>query len=170
MSDFTHLDDQGRASMVDVSDKPITRRVAVARGFVHMASETLARIQEQDIAKGDVLSVARLAGIMAAKRTDEWIPLCHSLGLDHVSVSFAFLPDALAIEAVATCQGKTGVEMEAMIAISAAAMTIYDMCKGVDRAMVVSSLHLYRKSGGRSGDFVHPSPPGPPLHDPISWV
>ena len=137
MSEFSHLDAQGRASMVDVSDKPVTLRQATARTFVLMSEDTLSRIKANDVAKGDVLSVARIAGIQAAKRTDELIPLCHSLGLDSVSVRFAFLPGALLIEATARCSGKTGVEMEAMVAASAAALTIYDMCKAVDKAMVV---------------------------------
>lgn len=152
---LTHFDDQGAARMVDVGDKPVTPRMARASARVRMAEATLKLVQSGTGKKGNVLEVARLAGIMAAKRTDELIPLCHSLPLDAVEIAFAF-PDSqtVAISATARVTAKTGVEMEAMIAASIAALTIYDMCKGVDRAMVVEQVCLEEKSGGRSGHFV----------------
>jgi len=152
---FTHLDAEGRARMVDVSDKAETDRVAVAGARVVMRPETLERIRSGDVAKGDVLAVARLAGIMAAKRTAELIPLCHSLALTSVNVDLACVPERAAVEITATCRlrGRTGVEMEALTAASVAALTVYDMCKAVDRGMVVTDLRLLRKSGGRSGDW-----------------
>jgi cyclic pyranopterin monophosphate synthase len=141
--------------MVDVSDKAETDRVAVAGSRVVMRPETLARIQAGDVAKGDVLAVARLAGIMAAKRTAELIPLCHPLALTSVAVELVCLPEKSAVEITATCRlkGRTGVEMEALTAASVAALTIYDMCKAIDRAMVVTDMRLLRKSGGKSGDY-----------------
>ena len=152
---FTHLDAKGRARMVDVSDKAETHRVAVAGARVVMRPETLERIRVGDVAKGDVLAVARLAGIMAAKRTAELIPLCHPLALTSVSVELACAPERSAVEITATCRlrGGTGVEMEALTAASVAALTVYDMCKAVDRGMVITDLRLLRKSGGRSGDW-----------------
>jgi indole-3-glycerol phosphate synthase len=152
---FTHLDAEGRARMVDVSDKAETDRVAVAGARVVMRPETLERIRSGDVAKGDVLSVARLAGIMAAKRTAELIPLCHPLALTSVGVDLICAPERSAVEITATCRlrGRTGVEMEALTAASVAALTVYDMCKAVDRGMVVTDLRLLRKSGGRSGDW-----------------
>ncbi|HVB15568.1 MAG TPA: cyclic pyranopterin monophosphate synthase MoaC [Stellaceae bacterium] len=160
MPDLTHTDVEGRARMVDVSDKAETDRVAVAGARVVMRPETLARIQAGEIAKGDVLAVARLAGIMAAKRTAELIPLCHPLALTSVALDLACVPNGprdgrSAVEITATCRlkGRTGVEMEALTAASVAALTIYDMCKAIDRAMVVTDLRLLRKSGGKSGDY-----------------
>jgi cyclic pyranopterin monophosphate synthase len=154
MSDLAHFDDQGQARMVDVSTKQPTLRDARASGRVRMQPETLARIRRGESAKGDVLAVARLAGIMAAKRTAELIPLCHSLPLDAVAVSFEFPDDrTLAIEAAARTTSRTGVEMEALVAVSVAALTVYDMCKSADRAMVVDQIRLEEKSGGRSGHF-----------------
>ena len=155
LAEFTHLDAHGRARMVDVSNKGETDRVAVAGARVVMRPETLERIRVGDVAKGDVLAVARLAGIMAAKRTAELIPLCHPLALTSVEVELACEPQTSAVEITATCrlQGRTGVEMEALTAASVAALTIYDMCKAVDRGMVVTDLRLLRKSGGRSGDW-----------------
>jgi indole-3-glycerol phosphate synthase len=155
ISDFTHLDAEGRARMVDVSDKDETERVAVAGARVRMRPETLERIRAGDVAKGDVLAVARLAGIMAAKRTAELIPLCHPLALTSVTVDLTCLPDESAVAITATCKlkGRTGVEMEALTAASVAALTVYDMCKAVDRGMVVSEVKLLRKSGGRSGNW-----------------
>jgi indole-3-glycerol phosphate synthase len=152
---FTHLDAEGRARMVDVSDKDETDRVAVAGARVVMRRETLERIRSGDVAKGDVLAVARLAGIMAAKRTAELIPLCHPLALTSVAVDLDCVPERSAVEITATCRlrGRTGVEMEALTAASVAALTVYDMCKAVDRGMVVTDLRLLRKSGGRSGDW-----------------
>jgi len=151
---LTHFDDSGASRMVDVGDKPVTRRVARASGRVRMQASTLALIRDRKLAKGDVLEVARLAGIMAAKRTGELIPLCHPLPLESVSVSFTF-PDetTVAIEATAQVTAKTGVEMEALTAVSVAALTIYDMCKSVDRAMEIDGIRLEEKSGGRGGQF-----------------
>jgi molybdenum cofactor biosynthesis protein MoaC len=152
---FTHLDAEGRARMVDVSDKQETDRVAIAGARVVMRPETLERIRSGDVAKGDVLAVARLAGIMAAKRTAELIPLCHPLALTAVKVDLECVPERSAVEITATCKlrGRTGVEMEALTAASVAALTVYDMCKAVDRGMVVTDLRLLRKSGGKSGNW-----------------
>ena len=170
-SALTHLDAQGRASMVDVGQKVPSPRQAVARAFVRMSPTTLQAIMTHQVAKGEVLQVARLAGIMAAKRTDELIPLCHSLGLDHVQVRFALLPEqgGVLIEASASCSGKTGVEMEAMMAASVAALTLYDMCKGLDKGMVIEQVHLRLKLGGKSGRFEHPDSPGGPLPSTLEW-
>ncbi|GIK41277.1 MAG: cyclic pyranopterin monophosphate synthase accessory protein [Chloroflexota bacterium] len=158
---LTHLDEHGRARMVDVGHKDDTQREAVARGRVLMKPETLALIQEGGIAKGDVLAVAQVAGVMAAKRTHELIPMCHPLLLTHVSLAFeahpAGSPDGLAvidISATVRTTGKTGVEMEALTAVSVAGLTIYDMCKAVDRAMQIDAVRLARKSGGKSGEIV----------------
>jgi indole-3-glycerol phosphate synthase len=155
LAEFSHLDAQGRARMVDVSDKDETDRVAVAGARVVMRPETLERIRAGDVAKGDVLAVARLAGIMAAKRTAELIPLCHPLALTSVEIELACVSERSAVEITARCRlrGRTGVEMEALTAAGVAALTIYDMCKAVDRGMVVTDLRLLRKSGGRSGDW-----------------
>ena len=151
---FTHFDEAGRAAMVDVSAKAETARVAVARGRVVMAPETLARIQEGRIGKGDVLGVARLAGIMAAKRTSDLIPLCHPLALTKVAVDLSPAPpDAVDIEAIVGLTGRTGVEMEALTAVTVAALTVYDMCKALDRGMRIESVRLARKSGGKSGSY-----------------
>ena len=152
---FTHLDAEGRARMVDISDKRETDRVAIAGARVVMRPETLERIRSGDVAKGDVLAVARLAGIMAAKRTAELIPLCHPLALTSVEVDLECVPERSAVEITATCKlrGRTGVEMEALTAASVAALTVYDMCKAVDRGMVVTDLRLLRKSGGKSGNW-----------------
>jgi molybdenum cofactor biosynthesis protein MoaC len=155
LPDLTHTDLEGRARMVDVGGKDETDRIAVAGARIVMRPETLARIQAGDIAKGDVLAVARIAGIMAAKRTAELIPLCHPLALTSVAVELACDPRRSAVEITATCRlrGRTGVEMEALTAASVAALTIYDMCKAIDRGMVVTDLRLLKKSGGKSGDF-----------------
>jgi molybdenum cofactor biosynthesis protein MoaC len=152
---FTHLDAEGRARMVDISDKQETDRVAVAGARVVMRRETLELIRAGDVAKGDVLGVARLAGIMAAKRTAELIPLCHPLALTSVNVDLECVSERSAVEITATCKlrGRTGVEMEALTAASIAALTVYDMCKAVDRGMVVTDLRLLRKSGGKSGNW-----------------
>jgi cyclic pyranopterin phosphate synthase len=155
MAEFTHLDSQGRARMVDVSDKAATGRVAVARGRIVMSPETLAKIREGGVGKGDVLSVARLAGIMGAKRTSDLIPLCHPLPLSSVKVELSLDPDASAVDITATCKvvGPTGVEMEALTAVSLAALTIYDMCKALDRGMRIGDIRLIHKSGGKSGTY-----------------
>lgn len=153
---LTHLDEKGQARMVDVSAKEETQREAVAAGEILMAPETLALIQEGGLPKGDVLAVARIAGIMAAKRTAELIPLCHPLPLTHVEVDFAFdaVRSAIEITATARCKGPTGVEMEALTAVSVAALTIYDMCKAVDRRMEIGNIRLLRKTGGKSGTWI----------------
>ncbi|MFY7959122.1 MAG: cyclic pyranopterin monophosphate synthase MoaC [Elsteraceae bacterium] len=158
MAELTHFDGQGRAVMVDVGAKAVTARRAVAVGRVTMKPETLARVRDGAAAKGDVLGVARLAGIMAAKRTAELIPLCHPLGLDSVTVDFSLDEAGSAVEIRAVCAvtGRTGVEMEAMTAVSIAGLTIYDMCKAVDRGMVIGEIRLIEKSGGKSGDWVAP--------------
>jgi cyclic pyranopterin phosphate synthase len=155
VSGLTHFDDQGASRMVDVGGKEITARSATASGQVRMQPQTLALIRDRKLAKGDVLEVARLAGIMAAKRTAELIPLCHMLPLDAVAVEFAFPDDVtLAIQTTASVTARTGVEMEALTAVSVAALTVYDMCKAVDKAMVIQSIQLEEKTGGRSGHFV----------------
>jgi cyclic pyranopterin monophosphate synthase len=161
MSELTHLDERGRARMVDVADKPITRRECVARGAVRMGAETLARIADGQVGKGDVLATARIAGIQAAKRTDEWIPLCHSLALDGIDLELVPEPEhsRVRIEATARAHARTGVEMEALVAVAAAALVVYDMCKAIDRGMTVSSVHLVRKSGGKSGEWVREDDP-----------
>jgi len=155
MADLTHFDEHGASRMVDVGQKPVTQRTARASARLQMAEETQQRIREGKTAKGDVLEVARLAGIMAAKQTGALIPLCHPLPLDAVTVDFDFPnPTTVAVEARVSCTARTGVEMEAMVAASVAALTIYDMCKAMDRAMVVQQVRLEEKSGGRSGHFV----------------
>jgi cyclic pyranopterin phosphate synthase len=153
MSQLTHLDDTGRANMVDVGDKPSTDRVAVARGSVLMLPETLALIEEGGHKKGDVIAIARIAGIQAAKKCSDLIPLCHPLMLNKVGVEFEFDREASAVNIQAICKvsGKTGVEMEALTAVSIAALTLYDMCKAVDRGMRISDIELVRKEGGKSG-------------------
>jgi cyclic pyranopterin phosphate synthase len=154
LSGFTHFDEQGRAVMVDVSAKAETDRIAVARGRVVMNPATLARIQDGSTAKGDVLGVARLAGIMAAKRTSDLIPLCHPLMLSKVTVDLvAAPPDTIEIEALVKVGGRTGVEMEALTAVTVAALTVYDMCKAIDRGMRIEAVRLVLKSGGKSGTY-----------------
>jgi cyclic pyranopterin monophosphate synthase len=150
---LTHLDEEGHARMVDVGDKPVTARTAVASGFVRMAAATVEAIRERRTPKGDPLEVARLAGIMAAKRTSELIPLCHPLPLSHADVQLEVRDDGIAITATARTDSKTGVEMEALTAASVAALTIYDMCKAIDKAMVITEIRLESKTGGRSGEY-----------------
>jgi len=151
---LTHFDD-GRAVMVDVGAKAVTARRAIARARIEMQPETFARIRDGGVAKGDVLAVARLAGVMGAKRTPDLIPLCHPLGLDAVTVDFRLDEAASAIDVAAECrvEGRTGVEMEAMTAASVAALTIYDMCKAMDRGMRIVDIRLTHKSGGKSGVY-----------------
>ena len=156
MSRLTHIDDTGAARMVDVSAKAETLREAVARGRVVMLPETVALIRDGLAKKGDVLAAARIAGIMGAKRTAELIPLCHVLLLEAVTVEFELLTDAVEIAARVRTTGRTGVEMEALTAVSVAALTIYDMLKAVDRAMRIEAVRVVRKSGGASGDFTQP--------------
>ena len=152
---LTHFDDTGNAVMVDVSSKEPNFRVAVAKGSVNMQPATLSLIHECKMKKGDVLAVAQLAGIMAAKRTPELIPLCHNVSLSSVSVDLSCDKKESAVQITATCKlnGQTGVEMEALTAVSAAALTVYDMCKSIDRSMHVTNIRLTKKSGGKSGDF-----------------
>jgi cyclic pyranopterin phosphate synthase len=158
-SPLTHLDKSGKAHMVDVGNKPITRREAIAEGFITLQRSTLQAIADDKLPKGEAFSTARLAGIMAAKRTGELIPLCHPLGIESVEVDFD-IPDLgfsksnpinLRIKAIARISAKTGVEMEALTAVSVAALTIYDMCKAVDKSMVISGIRLLSKTGGTSG-------------------
>lgn len=155
---LSHIDESGRAQMVGIGEKPITHRICVARGQVQMAAETLACIAEGRVPKGDVLLTARLAGIGAAKRTDEWIPLCHSLPLDLIEIEL--IPDPagprILIEARVETHAKTGVEMEALVAVSAAGLTIYDMCKAIDRGISIGEIRLVSKSGGKSGSWERP--------------
>jgi cyclic pyranopterin phosphate synthase len=158
---LSHLDAEGRARMVDVGAKPLSERECVARGEVRMAAATLARLVEGRMPKGDVLATARIAGIQAAKRTPEWIPLAHGIPLDAVEVSFEPLPaegeqGCLQIEARVRAQARTGVEMEALVAVSAAALTLYDMCKAVDRGLRIEAVRLVSKRGGKSGTWSRP--------------
>ena len=156
MRKLSHLDEQGRARMVDVSDKAVSRRIAVARGAIRMRPDTLALILEDKIEKGDVFSVARVAGIMAAKKTSELIPMCHPLNITSVKINLnpQENPARVEIEAAVRVDGKTGVEMEAMTAVCVAGLTIYDMCKAVDREMSISEIRLVEKSGGKSDTFI----------------
>jgi len=160
MARLTHFDQKGRAKMVDVTQKEATSRQAVVRGKISMAPTTYRMIQDKSIVKGDVLGVARIAGIMAAKRTADLIPMCHPLNLTSVEVDFNPLPDktTIEIEARVKTEGKTGVEIDAFVAVATAAITIYDMCKAVDRAMTISEIHLVEKSGGKSGRYVESKP------------
>lgn len=155
MTAWTHLDEHGQARMVDVSQKATTTRLARASGSVRMQPETLSAIVSNQMQKGDVLAVARIAGIQAAKRTDSLIPLCHSLGLDSVEIQFeAQGPDMLTIQSTVRTTGRTGVEMEALVAVSTSALTIYDMCKAIDRSMTIEQIRLEQKTGGKSGDYL----------------
>lgn len=153
MTGFTHFNPEGDPQMVDVSEKAVTSRKAVAKGEIIMAAETLAMIRDRGHKKGDVIQVAQLAGIMGAKKTADLIPLCHPLGLSHVSVDIALIENGLEITAECRLDGQTGVEMEALTAVSVAALTVYDMCKAVDKAMVIQSVRLIHKSGGKSGVY-----------------
>ncbi len=154
MGEFSHIDSKGEAKMVDVSRKNETVRVAVASGGIRMKPDTLDKIKQNQIIKGDVLSVARVAAIMAAKKTADLIPLCHPITIDKVSVDFKFVgADAIEIKTEVKNSGKTGVEMEAMVAASIAALTIYDMCKAVDRGMTIDKIYLVSKKGGQSGIY-----------------
>ena len=154
MSGFTHFDDAGNAVMVDVGDKANTQRTATARGVVVMQPDTLSMIVENKAKKGDVLAVAQLAGIMAAKKTSDLVPLCHPLLLTKVTVDLAAVePDRIEIEATVKLSGQTGVEMEALTAVSVAALTVYDMCKAVDRGMKITDIRVVHKDGGKSGEF-----------------
>ena len=159
MSDLTHFDDKGNPKMVDVSNKQATKRIAQASGFVKMKPSTLETILNKNISKGDVLQVARLAGIMASKKTSSIIPLCHPILIDSISVDLKpYLKNSrIKITSNITCRGATGVEMEALTAVSAAALTIYDMCKSIDRSIEILEIKLIKKSGGKSGEWIRPS-------------
>lgn len=154
--ELTHFDEEGRSRMVDVGDKKSTKREAVARGTVLMNPETFRRIQDKEIQKGDVLGVARVAGIMAAKKTPDIIPMCHPIAI--TSVDIFFHPDreksVIEVESVVKTVGQTGVEMDALMSVSAAALTIYDMCKAIDKGMTISRVRLMKKTGGKSGEYV----------------
>ncbi|PAB56811.1 cyclic pyranopterin monophosphate synthase MoaC [Anaeromicrobium sediminis] len=154
---LTHFDKEGKAIMVDVSEKEDTSREATAKGKVIMKKETLNLIKNGEMGKGDVLGVARVAGIMAAKQTHNIIPMCHPLMITKSQVDFSIIEEENAIEVIGIVKttGKTGVEMEALTAVSAAALTIYDMCKAVDKKMTICDVHLYKKTGGKSGNFIH---------------
>ncbi|MBL4722054.1 MAG: cyclic pyranopterin monophosphate synthase MoaC [Alphaproteobacteria bacterium] len=154
-SEFTHFDKDGNAVMVDVSTKESTERIAIAAGSIVMEPETITLIQQGAMKKGDVLTVAQLAGIMGAKRTPDLIPLCHPLALTSVKVDLVIVPDRIAIDITARCKlnGQTGVEMEALTAVSVAALSVYDMCKAVDRGMEITNIRLFHKSGGKSGTY-----------------
>ena len=155
MKEMSHMDEQGRPKMVDVSGKDASERLAIAKGLVRMQATTFQRIKEGGVEKGDVLAVAQLAGIMAAKKTSQLIPLCHPLSIDEVKIGFEFDEKNSAVEITASVKnvGRTGVEMEAMTAVSIAALTIYDMVKGIDRGVSIENVRLVKKSGGKSGDI-----------------
>jgi cyclic pyranopterin phosphate synthase len=167
MSDLTHINERGEATMVDVADKAVTTRIAIAEGYVVMAAETLRLISAGEAPKGDVLAAARIAGIMAAKRTHDLIPLCHPLPLTKVSVDFELLPErnCVRVEAAAKALGQTGVEMEALTAVSVSCLTLYDMLKARDKAMRFECIRLLSKTGGKSGDFQA----GPAGEDGPKW-
>ena len=156
--EFSHLDDQGQLRMVDVSEKKVTDRTAVASGKVRMQATTIAAIREHRTPKGDPLETARLAGILAAKQTDRLIPLCHGLPLTHVDVQITLAEDTVELRATARTQARTGVEMEALTAVSVGLLTIYDMCKAVDKGMTLGQIALLEKQGGKSGHWTRPVP------------
>jgi cyclic pyranopterin phosphate synthase len=154
MAKLTHYRKSGEVAMVDVSDKAVTTRTAVARGFIHIARVALGKIRRLETPKGNPLEIARIAGIAAAKRTSEWIPLCHPLPLTHIDVTTRLCQNGVEVTSRATAHAQTGVEMEALVAVSAAALTIYDMCKALDKSMVITGIELMEKRGGKSGDYV----------------
>ena len=153
MSELTHLDGSGRARMVDVGEKSVTERLAVASGFVSMSAEALKMVSEASNKKGDVLAIARIAGIQAAKHCASLIPLCHPLMLDSVNVDLELVATGIKVEAACKISGRTGVEMEALTAVSVAALTVYDMCKAADKTMIIRDIQVERKVGGRSGEY-----------------
>lgn len=158
MGKLSHFDESGASHMVNVGGKAVTQRMARAEAILEMKPETLSVIRSRMAAKGDVIEVARIAGIMAARKTSDLIPLCHPLNLDSVSVAFEFPDDSrMRIESRVTCEGKTGVEMEALVSVTTAALTVYDMCKAIDREMQVTLVRLLEKSGGSSGHFLRPN-------------
>jgi cyclic pyranopterin monophosphate synthase len=154
--DFTHFNENGKARMVDVGEKNETKRTAIARGTIYISKDTLAKVKDGQMKKGDVLAVAQVAGIMGAKKTSEVIPMCHNIFIDGVDLNFKIDEEksAIHIEAEAKTTGKTGIEMEALTAVSVAALTIYDMCKAIDKAMVIDNIRLVKKTGGKSGEFI----------------
>lgn len=156
MAELTHFNEQGRAKMVDVAEKAVTHRIAAAAGEVHMSPGTMAHIKANTLKKGDVLAVAQVAGIQAAKHNWELIPMCHPLPLTGIDITFSLSDDPCMVEIQATvsCTGVTGVEMEALTAVSVAALTVYDMCKAVQKDMTITNIRLLRKSGGKSGDYI----------------
>ncbi len=158
MSTFTHIDDEGRVRMVDVSEKKATFRIAVAQGVISMNPDTFEKIKSQKVKKGNVLETARIAGVMAAKKTPELIPMCHPLNITHAKIDFFFndASTSIKIQAEVSLTGQTGVEMEALTAVSVSALTVYDMCKSYDKEMVISDILLKEKSGGKSGKFINP--------------
>ena len=159
MAKMSHIDKDGKAKMVDVGTKASTSRTAKASGVVHTTAQVVSQIKENQIAKGDVLSVARIAGILAAKRTSDLIPLCHPLQLDLISVDFELHEQEIHIRSEVRCTGKTGVEMEALTAVSIACLTLYDMCKSLDRSMRIASVQLDQKTGGKSGAYTRETTP-----------
>ena len=163
--ELTHINKEGRARMVDVTEKAVTCRTALAEGFVRMAPETLAAVREGRVKKGDVLAVAQVAGILAAKRTWELIPMCHPLPLTGIDLSFELLSDRIRILAEVSCRSQTGVEMEALTAVSAAALTVYDMCKALQKDMEITEVRLLKKTGGKSGTYCVP----PKRPDELEW-
>lgn len=152
--EFTHFNESGRAHMVNVSEKDDTKRVAVAKGSIRMKKETITLIKDGLIKKGDVLSVAQVGGIMGAKKTSDLIPMCHNIFISSADIKFNVLEDEIEIEATVSTLGKTGVEMEALSAVSMAALTIYDMCKAADKDMVIGNIRLIKKTGGKSGEYI----------------
>ncbi|MFA5524301.1 MAG: cyclic pyranopterin monophosphate synthase MoaC [Tissierellales bacterium] len=152
--EFTHFNESGRAHMVEVSEKDDTKRIAVATGIIKMKKETISMIKEGLIKKGDVLSVAQIGGIMGAKKTSDLIPMCHNIFLTGADISFNILEDSIELQSEVKTVGKTGVEMEALMAVSLAALTIYDMCKAVDKDMVIGEIKLIKKTGGKSGEYI----------------
>jgi cyclic pyranopterin phosphate synthase len=157
MAKLTHYSRRGKVKMVDVTPKAVTARTAVARGFIHITRKALVKVRRLETAKGNPLEIARIAGIAAAKRTAEWIPLCHTLPLTHIDVDTRLCKNGVEIASRVTATAQTGVEMEALVAVSAAALTIYDMCKALDRSMEITDIYLVEKRGGRSGDYFRES-------------
>ena len=155
MAEFSHIDKNGNAHMVDVSNKQITNRTAEAVGYISMSQECLQMIEEGKHKKGDVLTVAQVAGVMGAKKTSDLIPMTHNINLTNVKVIFEKVEDGYKCEAIVKCEGVTGVEMEALTAVSTALLTIYDMCKAIDKRMIIKDIHLLEKHGGKSGDFIY---------------
>ncbi|WP_094550582.1 cyclic pyranopterin monophosphate synthase MoaC [Petroclostridium xylanilyticum] len=151
---FTHFNESGRAHMIEVSDKDDTKRIAIARGHIKMKKETVQKIREGLIKKGDVLSVAQVGGIMASKKTSDLIPMCHNILLTGSDIRFSIAEDEIQIESEVKTVGKTGVEMEALVAVAATALTIYDMCKAIDKDMIIGDIYLVKKTGGKSGEYI----------------